>query len=338
MVRTRAALLVLAVAAGVLALGEVLVGSGTVIYSFANATTSHDLVTAGGWLFFSGTAVALLAVGIVVWGLVVAQRWGLVREIAAAALGTLLLTIGALVTAASPRSTAGDILWALGFGVWAVLLVVVAARISMARQEFSPSVSTYWLVAAGALVLVAVASGLPAPTRSGNTSAIVGGCLAAVGTGALAAVLLSCRARGLLRSRAVLTAAVGLIVLAAHEVANAVYAAVSFSATSTLADFRITATVASFIGAGAWLVLGLAAWQQVDGVPPWHASARPGVPGQPGPPEPGVPPSSVAPPGSPVPTRPTAPAGQCPRCGAPSAPDARFCSHCGSPLGPPAQS
>jgi hypothetical protein len=215
----------------------------------------------------------------------------------------------------------------------------VAARISMARQEPSPSVSTYWLVAAGALVLVAVSSGLPAPTRSDNTGAIVGGCLAAVGTGALAAVLLSCRARGLLRSRAVLTAAVGLIVLAAHEVANAVYAAVSFSATSTLADFRVTATVASFIGAGAWLALGLAAWQQVDGVPPWHASARPAAPGQAGPAEPpGVPPSSVALAGSPFPTRPSAPAGRCPRCGAPTAPDARFCSHCASPLGPPAKS
>ena len=138
-VRTRAALMVLAVAAGILALGEVLVGAGTVIYSFANATTSRDLVTAGGWMFFSGTAVALLAVGLVAWGLVVAQRWALVREIAGATLGTLLLAIGALVTAASPRSTAGDILWALGFGAWAVILLSVAARISMATRDPSPS-------------------------------------------------------------------------------------------------------------------------------------------------------------------------------------------------------
>lgn len=94
--------MVLAVTAGILALGEVLVGAGTVSYSFANATTSRDLVTAGGWMFFSGTAVALLAVGLVAWGLVVAQRLALVREIAGATLGTLLLAIGALVTAASP--------------------------------------------------------------------------------------------------------------------------------------------------------------------------------------------------------------------------------------------
>lgn len=334
MVRTRAGLVVLAVAAGILALGEVLVGAGTVIYSFANAATSRDLVTAGGWMFFSGTAVALLAVGVVGWGLVVAQRWALVREIVGAALGTLLLTIGALVTATSPRSTAGDILWALGFGVWAVLLVSVAARMSMAVREPSPSsppVTTPWLVAAGALVLVAVASGLPAPTRSDHTGAIVGGCLAAVGTGVLAALLLSCRARGLLRSRAVLTAAVGLGGLAAHEIANAVYAAVSFSPTSTLTDFRVTATVASFLGAAAWLVLGLATWQQVEGAPPGHPFAPLTPAGQAGPPGPEDPTPPAAPAGS------TAPAGQCPRCGAPTATDAHFCSRCGSPLGPPAR-
>ncbi len=282
------------------------------VLSLANLPTSHHLITAGGWVDVAGLAAALAAVAMVGWGTVVAGRRALAMELGAAAAATFLLVLGGLVTVAASGSTAGDILTALGLGAWAALLVVVAARTSMAERSpvaASPGAATAWLVAAGGLVLLAVGSGLPAPARSDSTTGVVAACLGAVGLAVLAGVLVAARSRRLLTSRAVATTVAGLAALAAHEVALAAYAAVSFTPTSTLGDVRSTVALAAFVGALAWVVLGLAAWQRIPEVPAWPLA---------------VPPHPVAPP----PPR-------CPACAAPAGPGANYCWQCGVPLGVP---
>ncbi|MGH9093204.1 MAG: hypothetical protein ACRDZR_17770, partial [Acidimicrobiales bacterium] len=309
----------------VLALGGILEGAGAVVLSLANLATSHHLVTAGGWVDVAGLAVALAAVAMVGWGMVVARRRALALELGGAAAATFLLVLGALVTVATSGSTAGDVLTALGFGAWAALLVVVAARTSIAERSPlapPPGAATAWLVAAGGLVLLAVGSGLPAPGRSDSTTGVVAACLGAVGLAVLVGVLVASRARHLLASRTVATTVAGLSALAAHEVALAVYAAVSFTPTSTLGDVRSTVATAAFVGALAWVVLGLAAWQRIPEVPAWPLAVPP-LPAAP-PPHPAAPPF----PGAQPPTR-------CPACGAPAGPRAGYCWQCGTALGVP---
>lgn len=337
--RSRAALVTLVAAAGLLALAGILAGAGAAVISFGNLPTTRHLMTAGGWMDFAGVTVALAALAMVGWGMVVAGRRALAGELAAAGVATLLLALGALVTVAATGSTAGDVLTALGFGAWAVLFVVLAARASIAERTplaSPPGTPAAWLVAAAGLVLLAVASGLPSPARSDSTTGVAAGCLGAVGLAVVAGVLVACRSRHLLTSRTVVTVVAGLAVLAAHEVALAVYAAVSFTPTSTLGDYRATVTTAAFLGAAAWLVLGVAAWQRTAEVPAWplamppHPAAGPAAP-----PPSSAPPATAPPPSAPPATAPQA-AAHCPTCGAPAGPGANFCWQCGTPLsGPP---
>ena len=97
---------------------------------------SSDLGQAGRWLQFLAGVCALAAVCSAGWELVLRSNWAAGAEIAVAALGTLLLVIGLVASAASNGSSpAGPVTGAVGIGIWALLVLSRAARASLAEQR-----------------------------------------------------------------------------------------------------------------------------------------------------------------------------------------------------------
>jgi hypothetical protein len=122
--------------------GAVIFVLGTAFLIAADATlspsslgASSDLAEAARWLQFLAGACALGAVCTAGWELILRSEWVAAAEIAAVALGALLLTTGLLVSAVSNGSTpAGAVTGAVGIGIWALLVLSRAARASLAEQ------------------------------------------------------------------------------------------------------------------------------------------------------------------------------------------------------------
>ncbi|HTZ30788.1 MAG TPA: hypothetical protein VMC83_42765 [Streptosporangiaceae bacterium] len=127
---TPVALLVAAAVVFVLGTAFLLASDATLSSSLG---ASSDLAQAGRWIQFLAGAGAMAAVCTAGWEVVVRSEWTAAAEIAAAALGTLLLMIGLLAAAASNgSSTAGPVTSAVGIGIWALLVLSRAARASLA--------------------------------------------------------------------------------------------------------------------------------------------------------------------------------------------------------------
>ena len=236
---------------------------------------SSDLAQAGRWLQFLGGACALGAVCTTGWELVLRSEWVAGAEIAAAALGTLLLVIGLLVSAASNgSSTEAVVTGAVGIGIWALLVLSRAARTSLAEQGPAHSVAQgtgtvvpgshghqadLWLAAAIGLFVLAIGYGLSSAAGSRGPG-IAAGLLAAAGVAVLAGSVAVARSRGLLQSRPVPGVLTGLALLAVSFLAAAIVAGLAFGTLTALGASLAVVTAIELAGVA---VLGVAAWTQV---------------------------------------------------------------------------
>ena len=204
------------------------------------------------------------------WEVVVHSEWAAGAEIAAAALGTLLLMIGLLAAAASNGSSAaGPVTTAVGIGIWALLVLSRAARASLAEQGPARAAvpgghggpghqADLWLVAAVGLFVLAIGYGFTSAASEG--AGIAAGILQAVGVAVLAGAMASARSRGLLRAHPVPGVIAGLVILAVSFLAAAIVAGLSFR---TLTALGAGLTVVTAVQLAGVVALGLAAWTRV---------------------------------------------------------------------------
>ena len=273
---TPMALLVAGAVVFVLGTAFLLASDATLASSSLGA--SSDLAQAGRWLQFLGGACALGAVCAAGWELVLRSEWVAGAEIAAAALGTLLLVIGLLVSAASNgSSTEAVVTGAVGIGIWALLVLSRAARASLAEQGPAHSVAQgagtaapgsqgghgrqadLWLAAAIGLFVLAIGYGLSSAAGSRGPG-IAAGVLEAAGVAALAGSVAVGRSRGLLRSRPVPAVLTGLALLAVSFLAAAIVAGLAFGTLTALGVSLVVVTAIELAGVA---VLGVASWTQV---------------------------------------------------------------------------
>lgn len=266
--RSLAAMVVLVAAAFIYVLG-----TAFLVGAFATATPStlgtvSDLLHAATWLQFAAGVTALIAVCAAGWELVLRSAWWGAFETGVAAVATLLIAIGLLIGATSElASSAGDVIVAVGIGVWAVVALIHAARSSLAEQMpggtgAEARQAAFWLIASGGLFVFAVGSGLTVGVAAKGT-AIAAGVLEAVGAAVLCLSVAAASVSGSLRSRAVPAVLGGLGLLTAAGVALSVVASLVFGPNATLTGLRIGPSIVTAILLTAIAALGLGAWSQV---------------------------------------------------------------------------
>jgi hypothetical protein len=268
---TPATLLVSGAVVFVLGTAFLLASDATLASSTPGA--SGDLAQAGRWLQFVAWACLLAAVCTAGWDAIVRSEWAAGAEIAAAALGTLLLMIGLAAIAASDGSSpAGAVTSAVGVGVWALLVLSRAARVSLAEQGPAPAgpntilapggrrrQADLWLAAAIGLFALAIGYGFTSAASSAGPG-IAAGLLQAIGVGVLAGSVAVARSRQMLTARPVLAVLTGLVLLAISFLAYAIVAGLSFG---TLTALGAGLTVVTAVELAAVIALGLAAWTRV---------------------------------------------------------------------------
>jgi hypothetical protein len=262
-VKSLTPMVLVVVAAVVFVLGTAFLIASDATLTPSSLGASSDLAQAARWLQFLAAASALAAVCTAGWELVLRREWVGGLEISAAALGTLLITIGLLATAASNGSNpAAAVIAAVGIGIWALLVLGRAARVSLAEQGGSKVQADLWLAAAVGLFVLAIGYGFSSAASSRGPG-IAAGLLEAAGMGVLAGALVAARSRGRLRTRPVPGALAGLALLAASFLAAAIVAGLDPSTLGTLTALGAGLAVIAAIELAAFVVLGLAAWTQV---------------------------------------------------------------------------
>jgi hypothetical protein len=254
--------LLIVVAAVIFALGTAFLIASDATLTPSSLGASSDLGQAARWLQFVAAACALAAVCAAGWNLVERSEWIASAEVAAAALGTLLITIGLLATAASNgASAAAPVTGAVGIGIWALLVLSRAARTSLAEQGAHARAhqAQLWLTAAVGLFIFAIGYGFTSAANSRGPG-IAAGLLEAAGLAVLAGSLFAARGRGYLQSRPVPGALAGLALLAASFLAAAIVAGLALG---TLTALGVGLAVIAALELAAAVVLGLAAWTRV---------------------------------------------------------------------------
>jgi len=269
------ALLVVGAVVFVLGTAFLLASDATLASSTPGA--SGDLAQAGRWLQFVAWLCILGAVCTAGWEAILHSEWAAGAEVAAAAVGTLLLTIGLAAFAASNGSSpAGAVTGAVGIGVWALLVLSRAARVSLAEQGPAHAVAPdapvpspvrnarghqaeLWLAAAIGLFALAIGYGFTSAAGSTGPD-IAAGLLQAIGVAVLAASVALARSRRMLNSRPVPAALTGLALLAISFLAYAIVAGLAFG---TLTALGAGLTVVTAVELAAVVAIGLAAWTRV---------------------------------------------------------------------------
>lgn len=361
----------LVAAAGLFALSFVLAGLAYAVLSATGAAATRALATAASWIGFAAAGAALGAVSLAAWRRALEGAWQAAAETVAAAVTTLVFTIGLLVVAAdSPNgSAAGSVVAAVGLGGWAALTLVNAAGRSIAEQAAGlPRQADLWLAATGVLVVLAVAVGLPAPTTHAAALPIADSVLFLVAFAGLALVVREGRGRLYMTSRALPALVAGLALVAVSYLAAAVADGFVFSSSAKLTTVRIGLSLPPFVEAVGWAVVALAAFERLSelcgtpartgwrwgrrsplGAPPsapatgWDPPAHQYRPQEPPPewvpPPPTVPVDTGLSPTVQMPTAvdPGTPPGHAEvaeHCGAPLPHGAAFCPRCGQPVSP----
>ncbi len=262
---TPTALIVAGAVVFVLGTGFLVASDATLASS--NPGASGDLAQAGRWLQFVAWAGLLAAVCFAGWEAILRSEWVAGAEIAAAALGTLLLMIAAAALAASNGSSAAAaVTGAVGIGVWALLVLSRAARLSLTEQGTGSTVqgdrgrqADLWLAAAIGLFALAIGYGITSAASS-EGAGIAAGLLEAAGIAALAWAVTVARSRKMLSSRPVPSILAGLGLLAISFLAAAVVAGLAFG---TLTALGVALAVVTAVELAAVVALGLAAWTRV---------------------------------------------------------------------------
>jgi hypothetical protein len=272
------------VAAVLWALDDVLGGVSYAVYNGAGAlATSRDLTIASSWLTFAAAFVVLSATCYVAWSLFLNRKWSAVWETAGAVLATLIFGIGVLIAAtqAPGPSDAAFVVSAIGVGGWAVLIVVTAARHGLLEQGVAgrPRQASLRLAAAAAVVLLAIAVGLPNVSLSDATLEVATSVIYMAAFGGLVSVLSIARARQLITTKHFPVLAAGLWGLAFSSVANAISGGLIFGPPPySLVSVRVGLSVPLFIEAVAVLVLAWAALSRLGELPVSSSMTPPAPP------------------------------------------------------------
>jgi hypothetical protein len=268
---TPTALLVAGAVVFVLGTGFLVASDATL--ASANPGASGDLAQAGRWLQFVAWACLLAAVCLAGWEAILRSDWVAGAEVAAAALGTLLFMIAmASVAASNGSSAAAAVTGAVGIGVWALLVLSRAARVSLNEQGPAHAAGSaltgegtrgrqadLWLATAIGLFALAIGYGLTSAAGSAGTG-IAAGLLEAAGIAALAWAVAVARSRRMLNSRPVPFVLAGLALLAISFLAAAIVAGLAFG---TLTALGAGLTIVTAVELAAVVAVGLAAWTRV---------------------------------------------------------------------------
>lgn len=312
-VRSREAMVLATVAAVLWALGSAL---GGLAYAVFNPTgdfdTSKNLITAGAWVIFVAGLVALGAICFVAWNLFVTRQWTRMWEANGAAVATLIFVIGLLIAAtqATDVSTAADVVAAVGVGGWCALVVVGAARRALLEQEtvVTQHQAPLRLAGAAAVLLLAIAIGLPNASLDDKTLAVTNAAIYAVAFAGLVLVLSVAHTRGFIVTSRLAVLAAGLWALAAEGVVRAVCDGIVYGpAPHSVLSIRLGLSLPSFVEAAAFLILAWAALGRVAELTMQKTATMPvaGVPVFPT-----APPAPVAPPLDPSTVSPVPPSWQ----------------------------
>jgi hypothetical protein len=176
------------------------------------------------------------------------------------------------LAASNGSSAAAAVTGAVGIGVWALLVLSRAARVSLNEQ--GPALAArsalpgegarrrqadLWLAAALGLFVLAIGYGLTSAGGSAGAG-IAAGLLEAAGIAALAWAVAVGRSRRMLNSRPVTFVLAGLALLAMSFLAAAIVAGLAFG---TLTALGAALTVVTAVELAAVAVVGLAAWTRV---------------------------------------------------------------------------
>jgi hypothetical protein len=240
--------------------------------TLSNTGTFTDLGHATNWLQFVAGLAAVALVCAAGWELVLRRDWKDVWEVSGGAVGALLIAIGLLIAATSDGdSSASNIVAAVGIGVWFLLVLVRAARSSLAEQRpdgesaSRPGEAKLWLFAAVGLFILAIGRGFN-PGIDEKGVAIAAGVLMAAGTAVLFGALVAARLGTFLTSRTVPVLLAGLIVAAAGFAAYAVVAGLVFGPDVVFTDFtglRVGLSIVQTIILVAVALLGVSAWMRI---------------------------------------------------------------------------
>ncbi|HET9077106.1 MAG TPA: hypothetical protein VFN68_09240 [Acidimicrobiales bacterium] len=203
----------LTVGAALLVLQAALACVAYAVLTRSSLGASRDLATAAGWAAFVGLAAGLAAVAVTAWDAALGAGWPRGAELVAAVGASLLIVMGQLVVAANGAngSDAGSVVIAVGVGGWSALTLFEAGRRSIAeRGGGSGRQSNLWLLASGSLLVLAVASGLPAPNGPGRALPIATAVLFLVAYAGLAATFEGSTRRGFMPSGRIRVLVAGL--------------------------------------------------------------------------------------------------------------------------------
>ena len=227
-----------------------------------SSLAGSNLSEAGSWMLFVAAAVVFAGLCAPAWESVLARQWVSAAEAGGAAIGALVLAIGLLIGAASASNPAGAVIPAVGIGIWALLALARAGRMSLLEQESSgPRQASLWLISAFGMFASAIGYGLSASTGTGALVALA--VLLAAGLAALGVSVGLARMRGLVTSRATRGVLAGVTALAASYVAFAVAAGLESGPGATMDGLRIGFSAVYVLQTAAALVLGIAAWTKV---------------------------------------------------------------------------
>ena len=261
--RSSRAVLLLVAAAGFSSVAAGLAGLAYLLLSYRTVGAFEGLATASEWVGFVALGVGLAAVATTFWAAVVTGRWQRCVELGGAAVASLLIAIGSLVTAASgpAGSGAGSVVVAVGVGGWMALCLVTAGRRSIAEQrKGARRCSDLWLVATGGLLVLAVATGLPSAAAGDQALAVAGSVLALLAYASIAAALELAGRRGDIASPRLRLLVVGLLVVAGSYLVGAVADGFVFAPSAGLGADRVGLSVPELLQAGGWAVVALAAF------------------------------------------------------------------------------
>ena len=265
-----------------MALSKAFYAAGYAVLSPSGSTDlTQNMGHAGDWLGFAAAVVGILALATSMWSTVLRRKWEATAELGAGITGVILIAVGSLVNAVTANLSTANIIAAIGSGILAVLVLVRAARRSLAEQDGSvqPRQAVLWLGAAAGLTFIAVGTGLPVTTADKGLG-IAEGIILAVGVGALVCTLIAASVRGFQIAAAVIF---GLVLLVVMEIGAAVVAGMVYGPdvmTNWLngaLGLRIGPSIVSGVYALSLLVLALAAWTRVHTLAA-SAQKRPSAP------------------------------------------------------------
>ncbi len=266
--KSRNAVMLLAVAAAAYGLGTLFGVVAFATYSdlARDYHTFRNWSHAADWFHFLGALTALAAVGVTAWDNLRFKQTAQLVELGVAVVATLIITVAELVNAASTSAASGAaVTRAVGIGLWALLVLSRAARYNLASQQHPGAadlLAQLWLMAAGGVLLFAIGSGF-SPTVTDRGTGIAAGLIGAAGLILIAMALVRARSRGLMRTRPVETVVIGLIVLAASGLGDAIVAGIVFTPHATLKGLRIGVSIAEFVALAGIAILAFAAWQRL---------------------------------------------------------------------------